>query len=157
MAGLATGMETTPKDQRTNKKNEKKEAVKPSDEETTDAVEAIDEAVDREAVKAIEKAVDKKKANPPGKKDANRKNDQRKSKASNMDKTSLKPITVKFVPRGCHDSLKLVEEKVVLDVIKDNSKVAGEVIEERTDEDMYIVTLLMGLDTITGIAVAPLE
>ena len=154
------GTEAAPKDQRKNKsKNKKKEAEKTNDDGMKEAVEAINDAVIQKAVEAIEKAVDKNKSNPPGCKDARRKSDHKtsKSKTANMDKTSLKPLTVKFVPRGCHDSLKMVEERVVQETIKDNSKVAEDVTEERNDEDMYIVTLLKGLDTITEIAVAPLE
>ena len=45
----------------------------------------------------------------------------------------------------------------MLDDINEQSKSAEEVIEERSDEDTYIGTLLKGLDTITDIAVAPLE
>jgi hypothetical protein len=137
-------MNAAPKEKRkTKSRNGKKEAVKATEDGMKEAVEATD----------------KEKSNPIGSMDVRRKGDQRtsKSKAPNMEKASLKPLTVKLVPRGCLDSLKMVEERVVLDDINVQSKGAEEVMDERNDEDTYIVTLLKGLDTITDIAVAPLE
>jgi hypothetical protein len=80
-----------------------------------------------------------------------------KPKTSIADKTTFKPLTTKQVPRGCLDSLKYVEEQGVLDDIEEQFKSPEEGIEERSDQDTYIVTLLKGLDTLTDKAVTPLE
>ena len=72
------------------------------------------------------------------------------------DKAYLKPITEKFTPRGCFETLKRCEEWAISEAIEEETR---ERIRDKTDnvvKHAYIDALLRGLGTATDIAMLPL-
>ena len=71
-------------------------------------------------------------------------------------KTFLRPITERFTPKGCFDTLKKVERVGIEDAINDEVDFKMTNRTEQKEEHAYIGALLRGLESITRISMKPM-